>query len=228
MEKLEFQGKKINNITGNKYGRLTALYPTKIVGKRTYWMFQCECGNKKELRTDKVISKKAPTKSCGCLKKENTTIHGMNKTRFYSIWYHIKRRCDNPNDVAYCHYGLRGISYCEEWKDFINFKNDMYDSYLKHCEEFGEENTTIDRIDVNSNYSKNNCRWLTIKEQANNRTNTIWVQLEDKKLSISDYCELNNLNYSTWSSKYYNSEYYLNQIKIIPESFFKDNTEVIK
>lgn len=89
--------------------------------------------------------------------------HKMWGSRFYNIYYSIRGRCSNKHP----NYGGRGIR-CE-WLEFLVFKDDMYESYLKHCNKFGEKNTTIDRIDVNRNYCKDNCRWATMKEQAKNK-----------------------------------------------------------
>ena len=91
----------------------------------------------------------------------------MSRIRFYKIWDGIKYRCDNSKSNNYKNYGGRGIK-CG-WQSFEEFYNDMYQSYLDHVKEHGEENTSIDRIDVNSNYLKDNCRWATWKIQANNR-----------------------------------------------------------
>lgn len=242
MKKIEFNGKKIKDRTGERQGRLVALYPTKQVGTKIYWMFRCDCGKEKEIRADQVFvssNSTRATKSCGCLHAElNATVrkealinmsttHGMSKTRFYKIWKHMKSRCTNPKDPRYSSYGARGIQVCDEWLVFENFMNDMLESYNIHCEKYGEDNTSIDRIDVNSNYCKNNCRWATELEQANNKVNTVYVLLESGELiSIREYCRLTNLNYFRCRYIYEQTEFY-NDKKPIPERILReDNTEV--
>src|SRR5574344_1262502 len=78
--------------------------------------------------------------------------HGMTNTKFYNTWKSMKRRCYCKTFMAYCNYGGRGIVICDRWLDFNNFKKDMYKSYLLHVDNFGENDTSIERIDVNGNY----------------------------------------------------------------------------
>src|SRR5581483_1177284 len=92
--------------------------------------------------------------------------HGMTGTAFYARFQNIKARCNDPKSIGYRIYGARGIK-CE-WKDFMEFKNDMYDSYLEHAEEYGAKDTTLDRINNDGNYSKENCRWATHAVQNRN------------------------------------------------------------
>lgn len=100
--------------------------------------------------------------------------HGKRETRIYSIYTWIRTRCYNKNYIDYKNYGNRWIKCL--WDSFEDFYKDMGESYEAHVKEYGEKNTTIERIDVNGNYCKENCTWKTKKEQVNNqRTNTIVV-----------------------------------------------------
>lgn len=112
--------------------------------------------------------------------------------RLRGIWRGIVNRCNNPNCSAYKDYGGRGIKLSEEWSDYFKFEEDMYDLYIKHVEEYGEKDTTIDRIDVDGNYELGNCRWATQKEQ--NRNTRVTIRLDDGE-SLKDYCERRRLEY---------------------------------
>ena len=115
--------------------------------KGALWGCQCDCGKIVNIRTSSL--KNGKIKSCGCLKNEgNNKSHGLSKTRFFSIWSHMKNRCLNERNNRYQYYGGRGITVCDRWLKFENFRDDMYESYLEHCNEYGEKNTSIDRIDV--------------------------------------------------------------------------------
>lgn len=87
--------------------------------------------------------------------------------RFYQIWSDMRKRTTNPNSNEWNNYGGRGIS-SEDYKYFIDFYDDLYDSYCQHKEKYGEKDTTIDRINPNKDYTKDNIRWATRVEQQNN------------------------------------------------------------
>ena len=150
-----------------KYGKWTPLHfdeESKSGGKI---ICKCDCGNVKSVSIYNLTS--GNSKSCGC-EFHGKPIHGMGNTKFYYVWCAMKNRCDDSNNPYYKDYGGRGITYCDRWKYFINFRDDMYEDYLKHNELYNGD-TSIDRIDVNGNYEPSNCRWATMKEQNMNKRN---------------------------------------------------------
>lgn len=114
--------------------------------------------------------------------------HGYRGTRTYGIWRGIKQRCDNPNSKAYPRYGGRGISYDPKWEDFVNFLADMGEA---------PEGLSIDRIDPNGNYCRENCRWVTDIEQQRNREEHHWVTYGGDRVPLSVACEKAGLPYQT-------------------------------
>lgn len=112
----------------------------------------------------------------------------MSKTRFYNIYHGAKSRCEYKKNIDYHLYWTKWIKF--EWKSFEEFKNDMYDSYLQHCKKYGEKETTIERIDSNKNYCKENCRRATNKEQSNNTNRNKKLEYKWKLYdSLSKLCE---------------------------------------
>ena len=179
-ECLTRSGKPID-ITGMKFGRLTALYPIEDDRKDTYWMCKCVCGNFIDLPSGSL--RNGNTKSCGCLHKDfmktidRTKIshkkHGAfdkygHGERLYFVWKGMKRRCNNANSDCYKYYGGRGIKICDEWNnDYSCFREWALSHGYDPNAERGK--CTIDRIDNNGGYEPNNCRFVSMAIQNLNK-----------------------------------------------------------
>ncbi len=134
-------------------------------GTRHYVLVRCSCGDESEVQYRRFYTSSSCS-SCAGKRVITThhTSHAMTNTRVYKIWSGMKTRVSNPNREKYAIYGGRGISVCERWNKFENFYEDMGEPPSnKH---------TLDRIDVNGDYSPDNCRWATPSRQARNRQTT--------------------------------------------------------
>lgn len=171
---------KLINRTGQRFGRLTVIERAENSSSgRVQWLCRCECGSTTVVLGSNLKSGKQ--KSCGCLHRELSTErilrvseaqrgcnspsyrHGMAHTKLNHVWNSIKQRCFNQNNKAYKHYGGRGITVCDEWRD--NFQA-FYDWAMANGY---QEGLSIDRIDNNKGYSPENCRWVTMSEQNKNK-----------------------------------------------------------
>lgn len=153
------------DLEGERFGRLVAIRPlSKRVDNRVVWLSQCDCGEFAETPASLLVS--GTTQSCGCLAKElssqRKTTHGMSQSPEYSSWRSMRKRCTDPNHVAFSSYGGRGIKVCPEWlKSFETFFCDM--GPLPGL------NFSIDRRDNDGDYTPTNCRWADKSTQQLNR-----------------------------------------------------------
>ena len=183
---------RFKDITGQTFGRLTALYRVgKNKQNNAVWHCKCQCGNETDVSLPALQNGKSL--SCGCLKKEKlierNTKHGLTKTRIYKEWKAIKDRCYRPTHEYYEYYGGKGIQVCEEWKN--NFDN-FYGWAINNGY---QDDLTIDRKDNTKNYCPENCRWVTSKEQANNRTNNVVVNYNGMWLSVNEVASILGKSY---------------------------------
>jgi hypothetical protein len=170
-----------------KFERLTII---EIIEKNKVKVL-CDCGKEKIVRYDYVVSGR--TRSCGCLRAEmlskRRTTHGMTDTREYRIWCKMKERCSNLKDKNYKRYGGRGIKICSMWiNSFEKFYSDM-----GPCGEKG----TIDRINPDGDYCKDNCRWLSIEDQQNNRRNNHVFSHNGESMTLSQWARKLDIKYGT-------------------------------
>lgn len=174
-------------LTGKIFGRLRVLGPAPMPkGRGTYWRCVCECGAEKIVRRDCLVG--GGSKSCGCLQREVVVAHSYRHggavrgkaDRAYVSWKAMLDRCCNPKHEAYERYAGRGITVCARWMDFKNFRADM-----------GERPTglTLERVDNDKGYERDNCEWVTPKAQANNRRDNIHLSFCGRTLPVSSWAQ---------------------------------------
>ena len=196
---------KFVDLTGQKFNKLTVI--SRVESRRqpsgklvTYWKCKCECGKTTEVKACDL--KNGHTVSCGCshiqqakqqakTMSKNNILHGKSNTRLYHIYNGMFNRCYKEKHKFYKNYGGRGIKICDEWlNNFMTFYNWAINNDY-------QDNLTIDRINNDGNYEPNNCRWQTIKEQANNRRTNQMYEYKGKKQSLKEICNELHLNYTT-------------------------------
>lgn len=116
--------------------------------------------------------------------------HGETKTRLFKIWSSMHERCERPKHSHYKDYGGRGIKVCDEWSEYIVFAEwARANGYT--------DNLTIDRIDNNGNYEPSNCRWVTEKEQHNNKRSNRIIEYQGKRYTLTQLADFAGINKTT-------------------------------
>lgn len=175
------------DLTGQRFGRLLAM---EFVGigrnHKSPWRCQCDCGAETTALASNL--KRRLTTSCGCRRDEacsdKATTHGLASpskgvSSIYKTWAGMMRRCNNPNEISYPHYGGRGIKVCERWKDAALFAQDMGEKPSPEL--------SIERRDGNKDYCPENCYWGTEEQQANNRRNNVRLTFNGKTQTATQW-----------------------------------------
>lgn len=155
-----------------------------VSGDRGYYECLCRCGAVTKFRGCDLA--RGAIKSCGCWASDNA--HYMGNSPTYRSWRGLRDRCKKKGHHNYKLYGGRGITYDPRWNNFREFLKDM-----------GErpEGMTLDRIDVNGNYCKDNCKWSTPKEQGNNTRFNVFLEYNGERLTVMQWADKLGINWAT-------------------------------
>lgn len=171
--------------TGLKYVKFCGLEYDSANSLRKVSKYECFCGKEFYARENRINT--GNTKSCGCIKYKQK--HGLHKTKEYRAWQDMKDRCFNTNNKHYKDYGGRGITVSMEWLDFTTFISDMGKAPTK--------NHSLDRIDNNGMYCKENCRWADSKTQTRNTRRSKLYWFNNKLLCLNDISAAVGIHKST-------------------------------
>ena len=186
---------KRKDIIGQRFGKLKVVsfaYTRKGNGRSYHSYYNCICDCGKSCVIDGLKLRSGHTQSCGCYRHERqieaNTKHKGRYTRLYIVWCNMKGRCYNPNNKRYANYGARGITVCEEWREnFGAFKEWAEKNGYKVDAKRGEN--TIDRINNDKDYCPENCRWVSNKQQANNKSTNIFITYKSRTKTIAEWSE---------------------------------------
>ena len=175
---------KQKDLTGKRFGRLVVLRPHTV---STQWVCLCDCGNIAIVKRQNLV--RGSTRSCGCYRNEQRILrsktHGESRTKLYRAWVAMKARCSDINHQSYRNYGGRGITFCDEWKEYGPFRDWARSNGYR-------SDLTLDRINNNGNYEPSNCRWTDVKTQSRNtRFNRMW-----RGKCAKEWSEVLNISYS--------------------------------
>lgn len=175
------------NLCGIRFTRLRVL-DDRVVVSQDRVLCECECGNQVHVLVGSLTT--GNTKSCGCLRPkvipgDVSKVVNASKHPLYQPWRAMIARCYNPNSNSFKAYGARGISVDPAWLEFATFISDMGACHPGY---------SLERIDVNGNYTSDNCRWASLKEQNRNKTTTLWVTYKNEDVQLVTLAERLQLN----------------------------------
>lgn len=161
------------DLVGQKFGMMTVLARAlNDPAGKSQWLCRCDCGNEKVLRSE--FLKHRPVPNCGCYTmvqwRAKSTKHGLDKHPLSPVWHAMINRCHNPNSSGYYKYGAKGITVCDRWRFGDVEDGNGLQCFIKDMSHGFHPGLQIDRINNNGGYSPTNCRWVTPKENARNKS----------------------------------------------------------
>jgi hypothetical protein len=187
--------RKASDLTGQKIGHWNV--QNRDHSKASKWICICDCGVYRSIPRCNLT--RGLTTNCGCKQKEKTRLrmmtHGKSKTKLYGVWLAMRRRCYLKSSSDYLNWGGRGIKVCDLWRyNYSEFEKWAYKSGYR-------EGLTIERKDVNGNYSPQNCTWATRTQQVRNRTITKMLTINGVTKPLAQWAEEYGINKGTLSSR---------------------------
>ncbi len=183
-------GTKID-LTNQRFGKLLVLEEKGRKYGEVAWLCQCDCG-KKSVATSANL-RRGNSRSCGCGRAGNgrgarfKPTHGMTGSPEYEAWHAMIRRCENPRAIGWKNYGGRGVKVCDRWRHSSK-------DFLEDMGRRPSPSHSLDRIDSNGNYTPENCRWATLKEQHRNRRDNAYVNYKGETRCVSEWAETVGMN----------------------------------
>lgn len=202
------------DLSGQKFGMWTVLDRSEDFGdKQVKWNCKCECGCFGKVHAQNLTS--GGSKGCGCARyadlANRSATHGQTRGRkvppTYHSWAGMKARCNNPKNSYYKSYGGRGISVCERWLTYENFFKDMGEK---------PDGYSIDRIDVNGNYSPENCKWSSLSDQANNKTNNHVITYLNETKTLQEWSKTIGISHGSLLFRIYKAKWPIEKAMTTP------------
>lgn len=177
------------DLSGLRFGHLIVIRENgRSSQSNVKWLCKCDCGNEVSVNSSYLITKH--TSSCGCFKKECSTnrftTHGQTGTHLYKIWASMIQRCHDRKSKSFKSYGEKGVSVCNEWREFEGFYSWAINNGYK-------ETLSIDRIDCEGNYSPNNCQWIPLSLNREKHRDSIMLNYQGEERPLKTWCDKLNL-----------------------------------
>lgn len=206
------------NLSGYQFGSLTVIkriedHIASSGRKYPQYLCLCKCGKECTALAQQLTAGRKT--NCGCLTSQMRSIattarntkHGdgnrMGKrNRLYQLWSGMKVRCYNKNDPTYQRYGAKGVKICDAWLDYPAFKEWALANGYDYNAPRGK--CTIDRIDPNGNYCPENCRFVSVDVQGDNRSNVIHIEYNGETHNLSQWARILCINRTTLLLRYKN------------------------
>lgn len=183
---------KSTDLTGQVFGRLVVLRRSGTTHGNSMWQCLCNCGNTVIVQRPHLVTRR--TQSCGCYRRELSTVHGKYQSAEYVAWCSLKNRCTNPSSTSYRYYGARGVSIAHQWaENFAAFYADLGPRPTS--------NHSVERVDNTKGYEPGNCRWATKAEQARNRSSNVLVLYNGRLMCLMDAAKAAGLPYDLLRSR---------------------------